>query len=328
MLPAWPDLRSSPAPGPPWRLSGFVHFGTIGVRGQRHGAVLLPVVVVTSIQPGEGKTGVAAAIARHYAYLGRAVTLARVEAEDGHAEEDARYYASLEFAPGNKAAPVAASSIADPGGDVLLVVEAGPEAAAAIAATKVVVVAKGAAPASAPAGLSPSAVVVTRAPAMAEASAGDVPVIALAEDRTLAGFSVAEVQALTGSETLIEGDCPDGTCDHLVISPIAADAGQPHFRRFPAKAVVVRVDRTDQHLAALRGDTPCLVLTGGQRPSSNALDAASASGAAVLLAPGGTVETVAALEAIHETSRFQGERKLDSMAALLESSALFSALAL
>ncbi|MCK6565298.1 MAG: hypothetical protein L6Q80_11205 [Dehalococcoidia bacterium] len=306
-------------------MSQFVHFGTIGVRGQRLGAFLVPVVVVTSNQPGEGKTGVAAAIARHYAYLGRTVKLARIDG-DGRAGDDARFFGSLAFAPGSASAPVAASSVADPGADALLVVEAGPGEAASIANARVVLVAKGRAPASAPAGLTPSAVVVTRAGASAPANPADAHTVTLAEDRTLAGFSVAEVQALTGAETLIEGDCPDGTCDHLVISPISADAGQPHLKRFPMKAVVVRSDRTDQHLAALRGDTPCLLLTGGQRPSSNALDAAGASGVAVLLSPADTVQTVAALEALHENSRFQGERKLDCMARLLEGTALYAAL--
>ena len=81
-------------------------------------------------------------------------------------------------------------------------------------------------------------------------------------------------------------------------------------------------------LAALRGDTPCLILTGGRSPSTNALDAAGATGAAVLLSPVDTVKTVAALDAIHETSRFQGQRKLDPMAELLEDTPLFDALAL
>lgn len=305
-----------------------MHFGTIGVRVQRPGAVHLPVVVVTSSQPGEGKTGVAAAIARHYAYLGRPVRIVRVDGDAGRAGDDAAYFASLDFAPGSPAMAATAGSIADPGKDAVLVVEAGIEAAAAVTGAKVVLVAKGEAPAATPAGLSPSAVVVTRARAASSASMGETPVVALAEDRALAGFSVAEAQALLGAETLIEGDCPDGTCDHLVISPIAADAGQPHFRRFPAKAVVVRYDRTDQHLAALRGDTPCLILTGGRRPSTNALDAAGATGAAVLLSPVDTVRTVAALEAIHDTSRFQGQRKLDRMAELLEDTPLFDALAL
>jgi len=289
----------------------------------------VPIIIVTSNQPGEGKTGVAAAIARHYAYLGRPVRLVRAGGAVGRAVDDALWFGRLSFAPGSPSEP-AAGAIADPGADTVVVAEASASAATAVPGAKIVRVAKGAAPATVASGT--AAVVVTRVPqadlaAMPEAI-GDVPVVALAEDRILAGFSIAEAKALLDAETLLAGDGRDPTCDHLVISPISADAGQPHFRRFPAKAVVVRFDRTDQHLAALRGGPECLILTGGGMPSSNALDAAGSQGVPVLLSGADTAITVKKLETLHENPRFRGERKLDRMADLLEPSKLWEALGL
>ena len=53
-------------------------------------------------------------------------------------------------------------------------------------------------------------------------------------------------------------------------------------------------------------------------PSDYLFDAASAKGIPVLLSRTDTENTVIALEGIFDNTRFQGERKLDRMAALLE----------
>lgn len=290
----------------------------------------MPLIAVTSRTAGEGKTGVAAAIARHYAYLGRPVTLVRAAGE-GHAVEDAVWFASLTFAPGSPSAP-ADGPPADPDADAVTIVECDPESAASLPGARVVLVARGAAPSDAPAALSVTAVVVTAVAAASvgalPAEAAGAPVVALAEDRCLAGFSVSEAQAMLRAEVLLEGDGGDPTCDHLVIAPIGSDAGQPYFRRFPAKAVVVRFDKTDQHLAALQADPQCLILTGGRRPSDYLFDAAGSKGVPVLLSRTDTENTVIALEGVFDHTRFHGDRKLDRMAALLEGSSLFSALGL
>jgi BioD-like phosphotransacetylase family protein len=89
--------------------------------------------------------------------------------------------------------------------------------------------------------------------------------------------------------------------------------------------VVARFDRTDMHLAASRR-TNVLILTGGRRPSDYTFDAASSQGVPVLLSRTDTENTVIALEGIFDRTRFQGERKLDRMAELLDSSGLYEAL--
>jgi hypothetical protein len=289
------------------------------------------VVVVTSSNPGEGKTGVAAAIARHYAYLGREVRLARLEGDGDSSSADAACFASFTFVPGSPAGPVAAASLSDPAGGIL-VVEAGIAEASSVAGAKVVLVSRNQAPASLPAGLTPTAIVVTDAPAFRGASTptagGAPPTVVLGEDRTLSGFAVSEARRALEADILVAGEAGDPTCDYLVVAPIASDAGQPYFRRFDTKAVVVRFDRTDMHLAAMQADPACLILTGGRRPSDYLFDAATAQGVTVLLSRTDTENTVIALERVFDHTRFTGERKLDRMAELLEGTALFDALAL
>ncbi|MFN0093274.1 MAG: DRTGG domain-containing protein [Dehalococcoidia bacterium] len=288
----------------------------------------MPLLVVTSEASGAGKTGVAAAIARHYAYQGRPVALARLADGSGNAVADAAFYAGLDFAPGSPEAPILHANAVDPGPQSLLVVEACLEAAQQLGGASVLV-ARDVAPKQLPDGLSPIAVVVTDVHGVGTtraATIGTTLVVEVGEDEALAGFSVGEAQQALRAEVLVAGEAADTTCDRLVISPISSDAGQPHLRRFPSKAVVVRFDRTDMHLAALKSDPSCLILTGGRRPSDYLFDAASAAGVPVLLSLADTENTVIALEGIWDKTRFQGERKLDRMCELLESSDLFHGL--
>ncbi len=304
-------------------------FATIGgAPPARKRTTPVPIIAVTSSAPGEGKTGVAVAIARHFAYLGRPVRLARLTADAGNVAEDAAFFASLAFAPGSPGAPIPPGDVTALDGDGLLVVEGSPEQAAGMAGARTVLVCRGAVGDELPGGLQPVAVVLTDVPVSAEPRGPDsLPLVILREDRTLAGFSVAEAQHVLNAEVLVEGERDRSTCDHLVIAPISSDAGQPYFRRFATKAVVVRFDKTDQHLAAMKGDPECLILTGGRTPSGYLFDAAGAQGVPVLLSRNDTENTVIALEGIFDRTRFQGERKLDRMCELLEGSGLYEALA-
>ena len=282
----------------------------------------MAIVIVTSATPGAGKTGVATAIARHYAYQGRPVRLVRLAGE-GSADADAAHFSSLAFVPGSSAKAATEAPADDPA--AITVVEAAPEAANIPGAT-VVLVARGEAPKSAPAGLKPAATVVTDVPRASATASG--PAILISEDQTLAGFSVEEARTALNADVIAQGDDMNATCDRVVVASISSDAGQPYFRRFGSKAVVVRFDRTDMHLAAMQTAPECLILTGGRQPSGYLFDAAGARGIPVLLSRTDTENTVIALEGIFDRTRFQGERKLDRMAALLESTSLWEALAL
>ena len=228
----------------------------------------MPVIVVTSNTPGAGKTGVAAAIARHYAYQGLAVRLVRVADGSPGADADAAYFGDLAFVPGSPTAAIPAADVREPADRALLVVEAS-EGSISVPGAAVVSVGRGSAPASPQDGVAATITMavhgITERKTM-KPETGALSIL-VGDDRTLAGFSVSEVRTALRAEVLVEGDGPETTCDHLVIAPIASDAGQPYFRRFDSKAVVVRFDKTDQHLAAIQSEPAVLILTGGRRPS-------------------------------------------------------------
>ncbi|MGD9933261.1 MAG: DRTGG domain-containing protein [Dehalococcoidia bacterium] len=289
----------------------------------------MPVIVVTSADQGSGKTAVAAAIARHAAFRGTPVRLARVASAEAqsNASADAAWFASLFFAPGSANVPADASVLTSAPED-LLVVEADASAIPESFSGPVVLVRGAGSAAASPAGIPPSATVVTRVSGLNGAAVADGPVISLGEDAVLNGFSVAEARDLLHADVLVPGDDEDTTCDRIVIAPIASDAGQPYFKRFESKAVVARFDKTDMHLAAMQTRPGVLILSGGRRPSEYLFDAAGAQGIPVLLSRTDTENTVIALERIFERTRFQGERKLDRIAALLATTTLFEALGL
>lgn len=284
----------------------------------------MPLLSVISDTPGAGKTGVAASLARDLAYTGRRVWLVRGEGPDGgNAADDAHWFGSLDFAPGSASTPVAAGVIPPPSGDEVVVAELDEPLERAVAT---ILVTRGLPDEARVGEAAPVAVVALDVAASALADApedvGGAPLIAIAEDRTLAGFSVSEAQAALRAETLVEGEGLDPTCDHLVIAPIGSDSGQPYLERFDSKAVVVRFDKTDQHLAALATEPACLILTGGRRPSEYLFDAAAARGVPVMLSRTDTENTVIALEGIFDRTRFHGERKLERMSELLGATTL------
>ena len=101
----------------------------------------MPLLAVIADSAGAGKTGVAAAVARQLAYAGRPVWLARGESTDvaTSAAEDARWFATLDFAPGSAATPVATTALPKASGDEIIVAEldvAVAEAAATVLVTR------------------------------------------------------------------------------------------------------------------------------------------------------------------------------------------------
>ena len=92
------------------------------------------------------------------------------------------------------------------------------------------------------------------------------------------------------------------------------DQGAYVFDRREQKAVVVRADRPDLHMAALQSSAVCLILTGGQNPIQYITYHADQLGVPLLSVSGETVEVMEKLETLNEqvptynvkkTNRFQ-----------------------
>ncbi|MEE8336989.1 MAG: DRTGG domain-containing protein [Dehalococcoidia bacterium] len=278
----------------------------------------MAVIVVGGAEPEAGATTVAVGVAHRLAYAGHSVRIERLGGDD-RATADAALFATLDFAT-SSGEPLAAD--ASLSGDGVTVVEAATGGDAAAIAQR----AGGRALIVGPTAAAPAGVTVIAN------HATEAGLLALIEDRLLAAPTVGRLIEASNARVLArstEGDA--SICEHIVVGPIFEDSNEPHFERFARKAVVTRSEKVDIALSALLTETRCLILTGGNDPSAYLLDrVASDRNTTLLLAPGGTVETVHAIEGTFGSTPFAGAEKIERagelMAAAIDDSTLASLL--
>ena len=297
----------------------------------------MPVLIVTSAQPGDGKTAVAVGLAASLRQGGSSVRLVRAPAGDNapagdSAEADARAFAHL---PGVRSAGRAAAiDGAALDTDVTIVEAATPEDVPALRQAAgdgagVVLVTRAADPHSAVLGralatAAPTALLLTTIwpgpngdPAAAFAPIG-LPLLAtLPQDRLLAAPSIAAMAAA------IDGDL--GGPDHLYeeavewlqIGPISAHEGMDHFSRYPDKAVITRHDKIDVALAALDSQPACLILTGGSPSLPYVAQRTESEEFALIVTDLDTPRAVERIGALYGRGSLTGARKVRRAAELM-----------
>lgn len=264
----------------------------------------MTLILVAGSAPSAGATTVAVGLAHRLTYAGHNVRVERL-AGDARAVEDAAAFAALEFAE-STGAPIEAP--ADTAG-VVTIVEAPAGGDGAALATrlgaKLVVVGSSV---DAPAG---ATVIVNHAAATG--------LRAIGEDRLLAAPTVRQLIEASGAQILTRSRTGEAAvCEHLVIGAISHDSADTYFNRFPRRAVIARAEKVDLALAAIGTGSECLILTGGHEPSPYILDrAASERRTTLLLAPGGTVETMRDLEGTFGSASFSGEAKVERIGSLM-----------
>ena len=299
-------------------------------------------LLIASLEPHAGKTGITAALTQRLAYEGRRVLALRLgAAADGRAAADARYFATLPGARGRGGAPLPSDASAEAiaslteGGRAIIEAPDGADTAglADRLDAGAVIVHRGTPSEDETLRLQNLAlelgdrflgVVLTAlpksavAPARAALDEAALPALAvLPEDRLLYMPTLGEIADTLHANLLLGEAAEDTVIEELMIGPVSADPGQVYYTRRGRKAVVARSDKTDSQLAAMQSDTDCLILTGGFNPSPYTLDRASNEEIALMVAPGDTQTTLRALEDIYGRSRFVSETKLERMSELL-----------
>jgi len=293
----------------------------------------MPKLQVVASRPLSGKTTVATALAQGLARGQGRVRLVRV-GEGVAADEDAATFAGFAFAssPGR---PLSPDQVPSPRNETVIIEADAGETQAGIAAILVVRGGMSEADQTFAAALGArliGTIATAVVPGAIEAVARDLtnaglrPLALIAEDRTLAAPCVAEIRDALGARVLYEAENDREVVEDVLIAPVYADPARPHFRRFESKAVLAPFNKTDLHLAAIESQAACLVITGGQEPSPYVLDRAQHGTTTVLLADKETLETLASLSDVWQTSRFRGERKLAAAFAHLEGRVDFASL--
>jgi BioD-like phosphotransacetylase family protein len=160
-----------------------------------------------------------------------------------------------------------------------------------------------------------------------------MPVFAvLPEERLLSSISVEEMIARLHGEVVCCEDQLDGLIEYLMVGAMTAGSALTYFRRRPNKAVITGGDRHDLQLAALETSTRCLILTGGQQPSTVVLNRAREVGVPIIVVEPDTLTTVRQVEAIFGRTFMRQSRKSAHLCMIIEErfdfARLYDALAL
>ena len=124
------------------------------------------------------------------------------------------------------------------------------------------------------------------------------------EDRRLLGVTAGQIADHLGGRFLDWEEKRDNFVEHYLIGGMVLDWGVLYFQRFENKAVIVRGNRPDLQMAALRTPTSCIVLTGGHPPIQYVSYEAGEEEVPLIQVDTDTLETAAALESLQERSQF------------------------
>jgi BioD-like phosphotransacetylase family protein len=138
------------------------------------------------------------------------------------------------------------------------------------------------------------------------------------EDRTLLGITVAEVADYLGGRNITDVDEMDRLVEHFQVGGLGLDRGTDYFDLLERKAVVVRGDRPDIQMPALRTPMACMMLTMGIEPIEYVLYEAEEQEVPIILVDQDTIPAMELLHGIHERARFDHPDKLARFTHLLK----------
>ena len=137
------------------------------------------------------------------------------------------------------------------------------------------------------------------------------------EDRRLLGVTVDQLASHLDGRLLGGEDVGDGLVEHFVVGGMGMDPGELYFDLWRNKAVIVRGDRPDIHMAALATPTTCMLLTRGIEPIEYVTYEAEQAEVPLVVVPSDTLATMAALGSLLDAPRFDHPSKLERFVELL-----------
>ena len=158
-------------------------------------------------------------------------------------------------------------------------------------------------------------------PIAAQASMRGARVLGLIpEDRCLLGVSVSQIAEHLSGEFISEEAEEDALVEYLMVGGMSLDPGEYYYGIHENRAAIVRGDRPDLQMSALSapGFTACLVATGGITPIEYVRYEAEQEETPIILVQSDTLDTMARLDSLLDSSRFNHPDKLKRSVELLE----------
>ena len=140
------------------------------------------------------------------------------------------------------------------------------------------------------------------------------------EDRRLLGMSVSQIAAHLDGEFISEEMEEDALVEYLMVGGMSLDPGEYYYGIHDNRAAIVRGDRPDLQMSALSapGSTACLVATGGITPIEYVRYEAEQEETPIILVQSDTLDTMARLDNLLDSSSFSHPDKLKRSVELVE----------
>jgi BioD-like phosphotransacetylase family protein len=149
-------------------------------------------------------------------------------------------------------------------------------------------------------------------------SQGMVTLGVIPEDRTLLSVSVGRLTKHLDGRYLIGEELPDSLVEHFLVGINGMDEAREYYGLWDRKAVIVPGDRPDIQMAVLQTPTACLLLTRGIEPIEYVTNEAELEEIPVVVVKSDTLTTMAALNTLQESARFDHPAKLKRYSELLD----------
>jgi len=148
----------------------------------------------------------------------------------------------------------------------------------------------------------------------------------LPEDKVLFTLTVGDLAEHLQGEILNCTEKSAEPVENFMLGATGVDPGPDYFSRKINKAVVLRGERPDMQLAALRTSTRCLILSGDVAPIPAVLYQAEDKKVPIISAKGDVTTVAAAIEDALSQTKFNYEKKLPRLTELIEQHFDFPAL--
>lgn len=140
----------------------------------------------------------------------------------------------------------------------------------------------------------------------------------LPEDRVLSVPTVGELAGHIQGEILNSTEQSVELVENFMLGAMTVDTGPEYYVRKANKAVIVRGERPDMQMAALETSTKCLVLAGNTTPTPSVLRRAEEKRVPIILARDNSGAIVNKIEDTLDKARFNQEKKLPKLMAIME----------
>jgi BioD-like phosphotransacetylase family protein len=138
------------------------------------------------------------------------------------------------------------------------------------------------------------------------------------EVRRLLGVSVGQLAQHLDGRFVSDSASTDSLLERFQVGALSLDPGELWFAQYDDNAVIVRGDRPDVQMSALRASISCLVLTNGIDPIEYVTYEAEQEEVPVMVVDTDTIATMDALNTLTERALFDHPRKLERYIQLVE----------